>query len=390
MASRRSWISIVGLALIGAACSGGQLDPEHPGADAEALRVEGGRHAVAYEYAHRNDLIHGIAGDERYVFVTEALSGNVPVLSRDTGVEVGALPPPPDGFLLPFALRVPETGRLFVLDSGGFPDPERPAIPRVYEYAYETDPRTKAFSATLVRGVKFDGLPVIYAEDMEVLPDGRIVVSESVIGALWVVNTDFTVEPALFPAGFDPDQAIPGLNPCVQDPITVGDVPFSVPGGFAPGVGSMAARGDHLYFGNTCLGGIRRIPIAALTDPSKAPHERGDAIEVVSPRPAGTEAETLKGLTFNRWSNDDRLIATDPIHLRLLRIDIRTGKREVLADDPMLFNFPVAAQWLPPTRGRQPLVVSSDQEHRLAALNIAIPGDMLQLPFIVTKVYPKH
>lgn len=51
-----------------------------------------------------------------------------------------------------------------------------------------------------------------------------------------------------------------------------------------------------------------------------------------------------------------------------------------------LFRFPVAAQFLPPIAGIQSLVVVSDQEHRLAAINAAISTDMLQPPLIVTKV----
>jgi hypothetical protein len=44
-------------------------------------------------------------------------------------------------------------------------------------------------------------------------------------------------------------------------------------------------------------------------------------------------------------------------------------------------------QFVPsPARGKGTLMVASDQEHRLAAINAAIPADMLQLPFVVTEV----
>ena len=63
-----------------------------------------------------------------------------------------------------------------------------------------------------------------------------------------------------------------------------------------------------------------------------------------------------------------------------------TGSRKVLADDRVLFNLPVSTAFLPSPGGVQSLVVASDQEHRFAAINQGIPADMLQPPFLVTKV----
>ena len=89
--------------------------------------------------AERDALIHGIAGDDDYVFVTEPGIGvstdgpRVVVLDRDSGREKAVLPAPPGGFKLPFTLRSPEEGKLVVLDAGGFP-PQGPPV--VYDYAY--------------------------------------------------------------------------------------------------------------------------------------------------------------------------------------------------------------------------------------------------------------
>lgn len=379
--------SLVLLAL--AACTG-TMPPDAATEDGTAASplVTAGRAARAYDSAGLAHLLHGVAGDESLVFATEALDGRVVATDRFTGEEIGALPPPPGGFLLPFALRVPRTGHLVVLDAGGFPSPVAQAIPRVYDYDYRWDAKQGRFAATLSRSVSFAGLPLLFAEDVEVLPDGRYVVSESVLGALWIVHADGTIGFGVFPAGFAPDQAVAGLNPCLlPDALEVGGIPFGAPGNFAPGVGSLANRDGWLYFGNSCLGGIRRIPVASLEDPARAPFQRGLDIELVSAPLAGRPHEVLKGLTFNRWSADDHLFATDPLNLRVLDIDIHTGAREVLASDPVLFNFPVSAQYLPPARGHTPVVVASDQEHRLAAFNQAIPADLLQPPFLVTTVY---
>src|SRR3954468_10853029 len=131
-------------------------------------------------FTTRNALTHGIAGDERYVFVTEPGIGVAPhgaravALARRTGNEVAALPAPEGGFKLPFTLRVPRSGHLVVLDSGGFP-PVGPPV--VYDYSYST--KRAALRARPTRTTSFAGQPLAFAEDVEVLPNGEYVVSES-------------------------------------------------------------------------------------------------------------------------------------------------------------------------------------------------------------------
>src|SRR3954453_12296594 len=129
----------------------------------------------------RDSMIHGVAGDERYVFVSELGVGvsvagpRVVVLDRKSGRPKAVLPPPPGGFKLPFTLRVPKSGRLVVLDPGGFP-PQGPPV--VYDYRYGS--AHGRFTAWLARSVDFAGNPLGFAEDVEVLPDVEFVVSESV------------------------------------------------------------------------------------------------------------------------------------------------------------------------------------------------------------------
>lgn len=351
-----------------------------------ALEVALGPAAIAYDFSEADGLPHGVAGDRKHIFVAEAIPPRVSVRRRISGHLMADIPPPAGGFLLPFAVRVPELGTLVVLDAGGFPSPTQPAIPVVHEYAYQRGPGG-ALTATLVRSVSFAGLPIGFVEDLEVLDDGRYVVSESVIGALWVVNPDDSIEMGVFPSSLDPADAVPGLNPCgLPSGLVVDGIPFEPPGLFAPGVGSLAARDGWLYFGNSCLGGVRRIPIASLSDANRAPHDRGDDIEVVTPRAQNQPFEILKGLAFSADPSDDRLFALDALGLGALRIDVGTGAREPLVQSATLFNFPVAAQFLPPRFGVSPVVVVSDQEHRLAAFNTAIPADQLQ-PFVITKLF---
>jgi hypothetical protein len=376
------------MALCGALGCGSETAPggEETSRAAEALRVEISSSALAYDFAHRDNLITAAAGNSEVVFVAEPLVPRVAVLDRVTGVELGEVPPPPGGWLLPFALRVPDEDRLVVLDPGGFPSPEVPAVARVYDYQFDLKRgkrHARRFEAELTRSVRFDGLPLVFAEDVEVTPSGHYVVAESILGAIWVIAPDGSISPGLFPGAAGP---IAPLAPCTWPTVEVGGIPFATAGNFAPGVVAVAEQGGQVYFSATCGGGLYRVPFSTLIDSTRAPDARASDIEVVSARPEG-EIETLHGLAFDRSRPRDGFVyATDSLHLRVLRIDTRTGERETVASDPVLFNFPVKPQFLPPIAGVAPLLVPSDQEHRFAAINAAIPSDQFQPPWIVTKV----
>ncbi len=163
----------------------------------------------------------------------------------------------------------------------------------------------------------------------------------------------------------------------------VGGLPFAGAGNFAPGAGSLAVRGRDLYVSSTCLGGVQRVPLRLLRD-SRPADERAKEIDTVAKRKF--PLESLKGITFNKWDEDDPWIyAGDPFRLQLIRIHSRTGRREVISNDHKRFNFTVSTAFLPPERrgGPTPLVTASDQEYRWATLNAGIPNDMFEPPFIV-------
>jgi hypothetical protein len=340
--------------------------------------------------AQRDALIHGIAGDDDYVFVTEPGIGvatdgpRVVALDRETGRQRAVLPPPPGGFKLPFTLRVPKEGKLVVLDAGGFP-PQGP--PTVYDYAYS---RRGTFKARLTRTVDFTGLPLGFAEDVEVLSNGEYVVSESVFGGLWLIGKDGKVRPGLVPT--DPTTPLPGLAGCpfLGSDHTVGGLPFAAPGNFAPGAGSLAVRGHHLYLSSTCAGGVQRLKLSTLRDSSRPAAERAAEIETVARR--RYDLESLKGITFNPYDGKDPWIyAGDPFRRQLIRIHPRTGKREVLSKDTKRLDFTVATAFLPPAtrKGRAPLVTASDQEYRWSVLNTALTADRFRPPFVVAEYRPR-
>jgi hypothetical protein len=363
-----------------------EAEPSDIGASEEELRVVPGRRAIGIDTVRSENMVHGIAADENLVFVTEPLNGRVVAYSRLTGCEIAELPAPEGGFLLPFTIRAPHPGRLVILDSGGFPSPTIPAIPRVYDYSYRWNWRTHSLEATLTRTVRFDGLPVVFGEDLEVLADGTYVMADSVLGSLWLIAPDGTIRPGMVASSFAPGEGLPFMQPCVVGPTTVEGIPFDLGGGFAPGLSSIAADGEYVYWGAYCYGGIHRLSLDTLRDSSRTAEERAEEIEVVSARAEGT-LEVLHGLTFNQYNRrDTRLYATDPFNMQVIRIDVETGEREVLLRDPALLNFPVASFFAPPILGVQSLFVASDQEHRFAALNQGIEEDMFNPPFIAAQI----
>ena len=344
----------------------------------------------AAKLSQRDNLIHGIAGDEEHVFVTEPGIGfgtagpRVVVLDRDNGRQEAVLPAPPGGFKLPFTLRVPETGHLASSTAAA----SRPGSPIVYDYDYSD---RHGFQAVLTRRVDFAGLPLGFAEDVEVLPNGEEVVSESVFGGLWIIGRDGTIRPGIVPP--DPTVPLKNLGPCTfpnGGTGTVGGLPFQAGGNFAPGVGSLAVHDDELYLSSTCKGGVQKVKLKTLLDTTRSAVDRDKQIKVVAKRVY--DLESLKGITFNRWDqHDDSIYAGDPFRLQLIRIDSHSGRREVLSTDQRLFDFTTATAFLPPVRhgGENPLVTASDQEYRWATLNVALTQDMFRPPFTVAEFWPR-
>jgi len=376
------------------ACSGAvgpEQSTEQATASEQALQVAVGPRSVSYDFARLDVLPAGVAGGQAVVFVGSPLEGRVLALGRVTGNQVGELPTPPTGFILPFIMHSVGEHRVAVLDAGGLPNPEPfiPANPTIYEYEYNFG--SSGFSANLVRMVSFADALIGFAEDFVKLSDGRYVLSDAILGSLWVAEPDGTVRPGIVPETFEPEDRITQLAFCENMPlIQVGGVPFLFSGATLPGVSplGLAERAGTLYFYSPCAEGLFKVPLASLSD-GRPPHERAADIRLVVPKPSNVLVEQLLGLTFNPFSPHDRwLYAADSLQLRIIRIDVATGQRQVVANDPTLFNFPSSMAFLPPLLdGIAPLMVVSNQQHRTVLTNAAITEDILQPPFIVAKVF---
>jgi len=373
------------------ACSPTPISEENTSSSAQELRAVVGPHSVSYEYARLpldSPIPAGVAGDEKVVFVGSPLDGRVRVLARFGGDQVGELPAPPVPFTLPLIIHTIGPGRVAILDCGGFPDPGiTDTSPKIYEYEYSQ--RRGQFNANLARTVTFPNQRIGFAEEFVYLGSGQYLVPDAVYGSIWRVASDGSVHAGIVPKTFDRADAIPQMVYCPTMPqITVGGLPFLFTGSTIPGVAGIAVRKNTVYFYSSCAAGLYKFPYSSLFD-SRQPWQRAADIKLISSKPANVQVEELLEIQFNPYDHDDKhLYAADALQLRIIRIDTDTGKREVVADDPRLFNFPAALGFLPPVVGKEPsvLVVLSNQQHRTTLLNSAIPEEMTQPPYLLTKV----
>jgi len=373
---------IVALCNIGYSCADGAQEFPTTATASQELHVDISRRAKSFEFAPLDlPFPAGVAATNDVVFVGSPFEGRVVALSRSQGSPLGELPSPPGGFVLPFILKHIAENRIAVLDAGGFPSPLPivPANPSIYEYDFRFSPHS-GFSATLTRTVSFATVTVGFAENFLRLDDGRYLLADALLGSIWIADVDGTIRPGIVPRTSLPQDAIRQLCYCNTMPlIQVGGIPFLFTDSTLPGVTTLAAREGVLW----------SIPLASLFD-TRPPYARAADIRLVSPKPQNVAVEELLDAAFDPNHPTDRyLYAADALQLRLIRIDVQTGERQVVADDTQLFNFPSSLGFFPRATHdgiASELVVVSNQQHRTPLTNDAITEDMLQLPFLATKV----
>ena len=372
-----------------------------------------GPHSLSFDFAPLNVFLPaGVAVGTDAIFVGSPFEGSVVALSRSNGTPIGQLPPPPNGFILPFIVHLVGPNTVTVLDAGGFPSPDvncaqaefpcpagpdpsgvAGAAPFLYEYKYSLT--GGMFQATLSRTISFASFPGItygFAEDFVRLPDGGYLVSDAIYGAIWRVAPDGTIEPGIIPKTYAPDDQIPQMafwNCQGNEPLVkVAGLPFEFSGNSQPGVSPVAQRDGTVYFYTPCTGALYKFPLASLFDKRK-PYQRAADIKLVSKKAPDVAVEELLDMTFNPFDPlDPYLYAADALELRVIRIDPRTGARTVVGNNPRLFNWPAALAFAPPL-GRS-LFVVSNQQHRTWITNNYLPmgEDLTERPYILTETFP--
>ena len=354
----------------------------------DALSPLASKHSISFNYANFDVPIAGVAGGEEVVFVGEPLKRSVVALSRFTGNQIGELPPPPNGFAVPFIIHSLGKGKVAVLDAGGLPQPAPfvPTSPSIYEYTYKVIPE-QGFTASLARTVSFASVLIGFSEDFVHLDDGRYLISDAVLGSIWIAQPDGTISPGIVPKSFNPGDLIPTLafGPTMPE-ITVNGYPFLFTGSTLPGVSPLAVRDGTVYYYSPAARGIYAFPLAILSD-NRLPYQRAANIYLVAPTPANVAVEELLDFSFNSYNPLDRyLYAADPLQLQVIRINLLNGAREVVASGQKLFDFPSSLSFLPSIGPVSELVVVSNQQERTPITNDAVSQTTFNLPFIVSKI----
>jgi hypothetical protein len=361
-----------------------------PNGGGATSQPSGTNQRISFDFANLDVPIAGVAAGETVVFVGEPLNASVVVLSRLTGQQIGVLPPPPNGFAVPFIMHMVGPGRVAVLDAGGLPQPSPfvPVMPAIYEYTYGFGPG--GFSATLVRTISFASVLIGFPEDFVRLDDGRYLMSDSILGSIWIAQPDGTITPGIVPQSFDPSDLIPTLAFCPTMPeVIVNGYPFLFTGSTLPGVSPLAVRRGTVYYYSPCARGIYSFPLAVLSN-NQAPYQRVSEISLVAPTPADIAVEELLDFSFNPYNNADPfLYAAQPLQLQVIRIDVTNGAREVLASGPQLFDFPSSLTFLHPGIPATELLVVSNQQERTPLTNDAVTQTTFHLPFVVAQVLVK-
>jgi hypothetical protein len=397
--SSLKWVTSALLPSVLFACTNasttGSGTSEKTGTTQADLDIAASPRSVSFEFSDVSFLPAGIAAGRQVYFIGDPLDGRVFAYSRFTGERVGELPQPPGGFVVPFIMHELGEGRVGILAAGGLPQlkPFVPAEPVIYEYTYASDP-VSGFSANLARLVSFANELIGFPEDFVRLDDGRELLTDSVLGSIWVVETDGTVVPGIVPKTFNSQDAIPTLAFCPMMPeVTVNGLPFLFTGSTIPGIEPITARNGIVYFHSSCARGVYTFPLAILSD-HRQPYERAADIRLLAATPANIEVEELLDMQFNPYDPDDPFMyAAHGLQLEILRVDSRTGAREVIAHDPRLFDFPSSIAFLPPVGlvgGLTSFMVVSNQQERTPITNDAATEDAFILPFVVTDVIVTH
>lgn len=321
--------------------------------------------------------IHGIDASRELWFAAVALPPGVHVARRLTGEVLGELPPPPEGFGAPVAVRVAPGGRVVVLDGVVAPQAAGSAPAKLYEY--EVTSTWHGFTATLVasRTLPLIALPDIFVAIgpeprpavnsgiffpimMTILPNGAAVMTDTVTGSAWVSDPTRTTYRNAFQD--------PRLRPVPHAPIVgkgrapgggTRDYTFDVttPPGVFPGAFGVAylAATDEVVFANPSQGGLWALPYTTFMSTAD-PTTKSASLRPLVASPQLGVTDLVAGLDTNRWDSSDpwvyfqRVAADEASGFKnvMARVHGVTGAVQVLARSSTVFDFDVAISVVEP------------------------------------------
>jgi hypothetical protein len=411
--SLRSWM--YGLVLFAAAFSAAEsaAQPIWPGPPLVAARLSGGA------------AIHGVAGDQVLLFalVPSASPDRAPGVyarRRIDGGDAGALVAPPSGWGVPLSMKITRfhrsglgsvQGEALILDNRVPPALGGTQPARIYKYRYQYSLLRGLTSQLLSEHVlplnsvaPGAGLPngLIYPGSIALLPDGRVVVTDNISGALWV-GDDLdnwymaAIDPRWAATPFGPVQGVGLAQNGRVEPYTL-LVP--APPGFPPGLGlypgshsiAFASRTQEVVWAVTVPGGIYAMPLNVLLDRSLPPFAKsGDATSgtlgstrlLVAPTPG--LGDLTDGVDYDRfhpgsewvyWQRAPADVAGGGFNT-LRRVSLISGQVQVVAADNSVYSWTNEISALPPLVDASPfttIISSVGQEYNNPDVNALLNG----------------
>jgi hypothetical protein len=362
--------------------------------------------------------VHGVAGDKRVLFAAvpdghgpdehpdhEVREPGVYAFDRQTGAIVGPVPPPPIGWRVPLSLQIESfnttatgtSGSVLILDAGGHPEQAGLVTTRVFRYSYSYS-RQSGFSASWVSThplpiplppVLSTDLPsgIVYTDGFLQLPDGKVLVNDTILGAIWMSNRSMNIWTLAF---LDPTLAggLCGPFEGIGRAPGGGTRPYfmQVPNNLCPGLHSfthVVSTDEVCMIRTASAGGIFCIPRSVLVNPLIPAVAKGLLKRTLVPPTVGL-SDLTDGLVYDRFHPDSPWVywaraVSDVVGGSsnvLRRVHIQTGEIQVVASSNLLFDWTSNLAPLPPLDDRREstIFIAMGQQENNAGVNTALNG----------------
>ncbi len=424
---KTNMVKLIGMiSLILGACATPGADGESVANSSQALTGDGGIGAplvvsepfVAAQF-DRAFGIHGVAGDTALLFAVVATGtpvqpADVLVARRLDGANVGSVAAPTGGWRVPLSAKVVSftrpspgsvEGQLLVLDAMVPPGAVmigqgQPAKVYRVNYSYSVSAglsTTLVNTYTLPMNTQAPGsFPngVAYPGSLALLPEGRLAVTDSFTGAIWLSSPDVSAwsMAAIDQAwSFAPGPDIQGVGRAASGgtaPYTL-RTPGPIPGGpgFLPGAQSVtyaSVTDEVCWTVSTTPGGLYCSALSLLLDTVTPPFLKGSQVRTVVAPTSGL-TDFCDGVDYDRfhptsswlyWHRAPSDVVGGGSNV-LRRVHLVTGEVQEVARSLTVYDWTSEISVLPPLLPSSPLttVLSSvGQEENNADVNVLLGG----------------